>query len=1615
MPRTQEPAPIFSLFRLKHRTSAWVLLFATTLALTFFGSVTHAQTVIGGLSAGLNPRGIAVNPVTNRVYVANEGSGTVRMLDRVTFTSSTVAVGASPVAVAVNSGTNRIYAANFGGNSVSVIDGNTNTVTATVGVGTNPVALTVNPVTNKIYVANQGSANVTVIDGGTHATSTVASGSQPISVAINASTNKIYVANFASNSVTVIDGATNATNTVAVGTQPRALAISMLGNTVFVANSGSGNVTAIDGRTLTSANLAAGTTPRAIAINVGAGKVFVANGGSNDVTVITLGSLSTSTIAVGTNPSAVVVNPATGHTYVANQGSNNLTVINSQSGTTSTLAVGTGPQAIGINPVTNRIHVVNTGSNDLTLIDGDSFTSSNVATGLQPNPIAINPVSNKVFIGNYGTNTVTVMDGTSLAKVDVTVPANPRVIAVNTATNKAYVGSVASATVTVINGDTYATQSVAVDQVPVAIAVNPATNRIYVLTQAAKVTVIDGSTLAKSTVLTSNFPADIAVNPATNKVYVANADTLNVIDGTTNVVTNIAATALNGKVAVNPLTNRIYLTNTSTNILTVVDGATNGVVTTLGMGSLPYALAINAETNKIYVANHNSNNVSVVDGATHSIATVAVGTNPNAIAVNPVTEEVYVTNRNSSFVTQFDGHYRFAVNIPTGGNTWDVAVNPVTGRVFVTNWSSDNVTVLSPTGAAGGPQATVSIAGGNATSRAAPTANISVCCTPYETSPAIRGVYLRMHDENGVFTGTAGTGPFSINLSSVRSGLNFGVVYPIDTSEGSATNPGGNVSGGAGTVIGAPSVFAFTKVNTPAIITPSPLPNGAVNAAYSLQVATTGGAGALTFDSTGMWPPGVSMSTSGLISGTPTTTGFYTVSVIATDSSGSSGSQIFPFTIVTGLPTAPTMGTATGADRSATITFTPSSSNGGTPITIYEAISSPGNITASCTAPCSSITVNGLTNAFIYTFRVRAVNAVGAGPYSGNSNSVTPAGLPGAPPLTGVQAGNGEVKVSFTNAASNGALISSYTATASPGGATGTCIVMGSCTSIVVSGLTNGVAYTFTVTATNAAGTGPASAPSMPVTPADVPGPPVIGSATAGNNQATVTFSPPAYAGGAPITAYTAVARFTALSATCAAPCSSITIPGLTNGVTYDFVVTATNAIGTSLPSAVSNTVYPAGPPNAPTNVAASAGNAVATVTFTPSSQNNGFPISIYVATASPGGVANFCTAPCTLINVTGLTNGTAYTFTVTASNARGTGAASAPSNSVVPLGPPAPPVITSVPPPNATLNVAYSHTVKANASPLATCSVTTGALPTGLFLNNMSGVISGTPTVAGTFTGVITASNGLNPAATQAFSIDARNAQTISFGAAPTIRQGETGMVNATGGASGNPIVFTSTTPGICGVSGSMVTGIAQGMCTIAANQAGNASYYPAPEVTQTFTVDAPAITFTGEVYSRKLHGNSVGVVDLPLADQPITGSYTVEPRNAQGGHTIVFRFTAPVTAVGPVTLTDVEPPATIDTTTAYSGNDLIVTLSNVPDATRLVVNVSGVNNALSVSRAVGFLVGDLNSSKAVTAADIGAVKSRSGAMVTLANALADIDLNGVFNNIDISAAKARAGRTIP
>lgn len=355
---------------------------------------------------GIRPVAVAVNSVTNKIYVANVGCagpfgcgnpGGVTVIDGATNSTATVidANANGPRALAVNSITNKIYVANFWSGNVTVIDGSTNsfvTVADPNAKGIQSVAVAVNPVTNKIYVANNNlfgfsnttAGNVTVIDGATNSITTVTDPNAiaPVAVAVNPVTNKIYVANEGGypgpnhGNITVIDGATNSTATVTDSNAlaPISVGVNSATNKIYVANlndaalSGNGGVTVIDGATGAVATVRdpSAVAPTAVAVDSASNVIYVANYGLNppdsgvnspgSITVIdgVTNSLATVVDPNAINPVAITVDPATAKVYVANVYSDNVTVIDgSSTAKTYTLLVtpaGSGSGTVTSNP-----------------------------------------------------------------------------------------------------------------------------------------------------------------------------------------------------------------------------------------------------------------------------------------------------------------------------------------------------------------------------------------------------------------------------------------------------------------------------------------------------------------------------------------------------------------------------------------------------------------------------------------------------------------------------------------------------------------------------------------------------------------------------------------------------------------------------------------------------------------------------------------------------------------------------------------------------------------------------------------------------------------------------------------------------------------------------------------------------------------------------------------------------------------------------------------------------------------------------------------------------------------------------------------------------------------
>jgi outer membrane protein OmpA-like peptidoglycan-associated protein len=190
---------------------------------------------------------------------------------------------------------------------------------------------------------------------------------------------------------------------------------------------------------------------------------------------------------------------------------------------------------------------------------------------------------------------------------------------------------------------------------------------------------------------------------------------------------------------------------------------------------------------------------------------------------------------------------------------------------------------------------------------------------------------------------------------------------------------------------------------------------------------------------------------------------------------------------------------------------------------------------------------------------------------------VIAATIPDAPTGVSATASTTAATVSWTAPASDGgSAITSYIVTSSGGQ---TCTTPdGATLSCVVTGLTNGTGYTFTVVAVNAVGNSLPSTASSSVTPngvASAPGAPTSVTASAGDAQVVLSWIAPSFTGGVAITSYSVTSTPSGFTCSVSAPTTSCTITGLINATSYVFTVIATNASSLSSTGASSNSATP--------------------------------------------------------------------------------------------------------------------------------------------------------------------------------------------------------------------------------------------------------------------------------------------------------------------------------------------------------------------------------------------------------------------------------------------------------
>ena len=553
------------------------------------------------------------------------------------------------------------------------------------------------------------------------------------------------------------------------------------------------------------------------------------------------------------------------------------------------------------------------------------------------------------------------------------------------------------------------------------------------------------------------------------------------------------------------------------------------------------------------------------------------------------------------------------------------------------------------------------------------------------------------------------TGSGASTTTHTVTGLTNGTEYTLAVR---AVNESGN--GAAATVTETPIAKPAAPTGLAAAVGDAQLTLSWSNPSDSTidkyQYSTN--AGSSYSDITGSGASTTTHTVTGLTNGTE-----YTLAVRAVNESGNGAAATVTETPIA-KPAAPTGLAAAVGDAQLTLSWSnPSDST----IDKYQYSTNAGSSYSDITgsgASTTTHTVTGLTNGTEYTLAVRAVNESGNG--AAATVTETPIAKPAAP--TGLAAAVGDAQLTLSWSNPSDSTIDKYQYSTNAGSSYSDITGSGaSTTTHTVTGLTNGTEYTLAVRAVNESGNGAAA--TVTETPIAKPAAPTGLAAAVGDAQLTLSWDDPsndtitAYRfrqstdNGATFGAFTTIAD--------SADITSHTVTGLTNGTTYTFEVQAQNASGWSASSSQA-TATPALPaPVAPANLSAAAGDGQVTLSWDDPSNDTITAYRFRQSTDNGATFGAFTTiadsADITSHTVTGLTNGTAYTFKIQATNNIGWSRSSNQATAT-PLRPrfvqPAPAAVEFVEPPLAEpqfMDVDPSSVHANNIQTLLAAGITTG------------------------------------------------------------------------------------------------------------------------------------------------------------------------------------------------------------------------------------------------------------------------------------------------------------------
>lgn len=1083
--------------------------------------------------------------------------------------------------------------------------------------------------------------------------------SQPWGLAFSADGTSLFVSKNNADEVDVIDTTTNSiVRTIALTVGSRPLDLVAVGSKIYVANNGAvASVVAGTGYTNTAGT---GTT------------VSVIDTANNDA--LTSINLQTSA-GRGVGPRGIDSSSDGAYVIVVNRDSKDISKI-----TTATGAVATAPVTSktsvswlahgkfvvdALQPLAPTINAVNSTNTSLSITPGvDRGTITNYEyqyylnnswgswTALSPtqtaSPIALSLDSN---LGTTFRVRALNAAGTGVVSNSVIIPSS---LSLTTPSSTVTVGSVLTLTA---SGD----------------PVNGG---------ALSYAVTGSSGGASCSIGTSNGQLTASAGPGTCSVQATKAASGSVIAATSNVevITVSVAPALSP--SSQSVTGRAGTAITATSTLTTSNFA--GSVSYTVSPSLPAGLSINSTTGVISGTPTSSQSLTTytitgsdsVDTATATVD-ITLGAAPS---ISPSTQSVSgrvgtaITASSTLTGSNFTGTVTYAISPSLPGG---LSLNSSTGVISGTPTAQQSATTYTVTGSG-------SVSG-------AATASVSITIG---AAPAISPATQTLSANVGVaitatasLTGNNFTGTVSYSVSpNLPSGLTLnsatGVITGTPAGLLSATTY--TITGTGATSGSATATVSITVIAAPSISPASQSLSGRVGTAITATTGLTDSnfTGSVTYTVSPALPAGLSLNSStGVISGTPTATQSATTHTITgTGATSGSATATVSVTVVNPVPAA--TGTPMGApgDGKVTVSWAQAASTTPRPVQ-YTVTASPGGQTCTANFPgwafaTASCDVTGLTNGTAYTFVVKSSNAMGDTD-SSPSTSVTPLsvlnGACGASdgvatliPPTGLLCSAG---VAGIVSSSRGGF--SWSCSGTNGGTTSQCFADGDTapsaqpqakTTFVSDNVVSGC------TTQSARGvTPPSSGPSgivMPYGAVDFQ----LVDCTATQATAVLTYS--RVIEGMQFWKYVNNSHHQSPRWVQLSP-SEVTLRG--NTATYVIVDNGPFDNDPAL-GAISD---PGGPgyspsslaaPDTPLNVQVAVGDSQAVISWTAAS--TGSAAITYVVTASPGGLSCTATAPATSCTMPGLTNGTAYTFSVVASNGVGDSTATAASAPATPSAP---------------------------------------------------------------------------------------------------------------------------------------------------------------------------------------------------------------------------------------------------------------------------------------------------------------------------------------------------------